>query len=227
MIQFLMAAAPAAIDAAMAGFGASGRNQAAEATAEAQKQQAEAQIRLNQEAAAREWAGQQQNYNQRVEQAALKHVDILKKRIRAEGSFGAQEGRAGKSFKRAKTILATGAAGFDIAALNKSTESAKQATLNKMESTARTLDQRNNQALAIIKPYMEESVFGAVAGSLAKSGLSMAMSAMKYQNPMKNENFADKTKELTKGDDFKFPSAEDSFGENAVGDFFYNYGSVG
>lgn len=184
MIQFLMAAAPAAYEAAMAGFGARGRNEMAEATAEAQRQQAEAQIRLNQQAAAREWAGQQQNYNQQVEQAALKHVDILKKRIRSEGSFGAQEGRAGKSFKRAKTILATGAAGFDMAALNKSTESAKEATLIKMESTAKTLDQRNNQALAIIKPYMRESVFGAIAGSLAKSGVDALSKMSKYQDPM-------------------------------------------
>jgi len=186
MIQFLLAAAPAFLDAGMAAFGASQENQAAQAQQDAQVAQAQAQMRLNQQAANDEWYGQQVNYNNQVEQAALKHVEILKKRVQAEGSFGAQEGQSGKTAKRRRTILATGAAGFDMAALNKSTEAAKEATINKAIDTARTLDQRNIAAAGKVQPYVQKSVFGAAAMSLGMSAAKAGIGALagQFANPM-------------------------------------------
>jgi len=186
MIQFLMAAAPALLDAGMAAFGASQENQAAQAQQEAQKAQAEAQIKLNQMAANREWDGAQRNYNSKVEAAALQHVEILKKRVRAEGSYSAEEGRSGKTAKRRKTIQATGAAGYDMNALNRSTQSAKEATLNKMEQTAIDTDLANQKAASMVKPIVQKSVLGAAAMSLGMSAAKAGIGALagKFANPM-------------------------------------------
>ena len=186
MIQFLMAAAPALLDAGMAAFGTSQENQAAQAQQDAQRAQAEAQIKLNQMAANREWDGAQRNYNSKVEAAALQHVEILKKRVRAEGSYSAEEGRSGKTAKRRKTIQATGAAGYDMNALNRSTQSAKEATLNKMEQTAIDTDLANQRAANKVQPIVQKSVLGAALGSLAKSAVTAGAGALagQFANPM-------------------------------------------
>lgn len=186
MIQFLLAAAPAFLQAGQAAFGASQENQAAKAQQDAQKAQAEAQIKLNQMAANREWDGAQRNYNSKVEAAAMQHVEILKKRVRAEGSYSAEEGRSGKTAKRRKTIQATGAAGFDMNALNRSTQSAKEATLHKMEQTAIDTDLANQRAANMVKPIMQKSVLGAAVGSLAMSAATAGIGALKgkFANPM-------------------------------------------
>lgn len=189
MIQFLMAAAPAALDAIQAGFGASSANQQAEAEYEASMAQAKAQIELNKEAAKQEYIGAQQNLNSKIQAAAMKREDMLVKLTEARGSFAAQEGKSGKSFKRYANLSTFGQWGRDSARLSEMITQEVTNTEDKARRTAAEQYQRDANALSRVKIPTKQNVGLAILGSALKSTVGILGAQAQYDIFNKSKGF--------------------------------------